>query len=30
MIGAAAIGLLLVGLALGLGAAFLAKRMGWL
>lgn len=30
MIGAAAVGLLLVGLALGLGAAFLAKRMGWL
>lgn len=30
MIGAAAIGLLLVGLALGLGAAFLARRMGWL
>lgn len=30
MIGAAAIGLLLVGLALGLGAAFVAKRMGWL
>jgi hypothetical protein len=30
MIGAAAIALLFVGAALGLGAAFLARRMGWL
>jgi hypothetical protein len=30
MIGASALALLFVGAALGLAAAFIAKRMGWL